>query len=223
MPEPTRVLLVDAETLLRQCLTAQLNRRRGIRVIAEVATGEEAIEQTRALVPDVVVVDPELPQGGARLVRDLCHTLPNCGVLVLASPAHKDARSALRAGAHGYLSKDCRLEDLVQAIERVHVGELVVGSDVTDTVLQALHNETPRTSGPAGMTAREGEVLQLIVEGRPNAEIARKLGITEHIVKSHLASIMEKLGLDNRVQVATWALHHGFSDGHGSDVTQAES
>src|SRR5215204_2713501 len=168
MSEQTRVLLVDAETLLRQCLTAQLNRRRGIRVIAEAATGEQAITETRTLLPDVVVVDPEVPQGGARLVRDLCHTLPNCGVLVLTSSGHKDARNALRAGAHGYLNKDCRLEDLVQAIERVHVGELVVAPDVTDIVLRALHSETPRSQGPSGMTARETEVLQRIVEGCTN-------------------------------------------------------
>ncbi|HEY8476923.1 MAG TPA: response regulator transcription factor, partial [Chloroflexota bacterium] len=134
--------------------------------------------------------------------------------VVLVLTANRDeavARRLLQAGARGYLDKDCDLDDLVHAIERVRLGELVVGSVGAETVLKALGDESPREPRPEGLTEREIEVLRLVAQGRTNTQIAAELCITEHTVKAHLAKILGKLGLDNRVQLAAYAMQRGLA------------
>lgn len=212
MSEPIRVLLVDAPTLVRRGLTALLSRKRRLRVVGAAATGSEALALARFLQPDVVVVEPTVPEGGTALVAGLCQEMVAGVVLVLT--ANRDeavARRLLQAGARGYLDKDCDLDDLVHAIERVRLGELVVGSVGAETVLKALGDESPREPRPEGLTEREIEVLRLVAQGRTNTQIAAELCITEHTVKAHLAKILGKLGLDNRVQLAAYAMQRGLA------------
>ena len=212
MSAPLRLLLVDHQALLRRCLATLLNRRRGLHVVGEAATGAEARARARALRPDVVVVEPEVPDGGPGLVADLCRELSRCSVVVLtAGDGHDAASQALRAGARGYLRKACELDDLLRAIERVRVGELVVAPEVADGVLNGLGNERSPAPRADGLTGRELEVLRLISQGRTNPEIARELSITEHTVKGHLAKILGKLRLGNRVQLATYAMQRGIA------------
>jgi DNA-binding NarL/FixJ family response regulator len=206
--EPIRVLVVDHPGLSRHGLIALLTRPRGLRVVGEADTGMEALDLAHTVRPDVVIVEPAVPGGGLKLIAELCRELPRCAILVLTEPTNDDAvGGALQAGARGYLQKSCEPEDLVRTIERVHLGELVVAAHTTPVL-----NGAGRSQGsPDGLTEREMEVLRLVARGRTNPGIAQELGITEHTAKEHLGNILDKLGLENRVQVATYAVQRGLA------------
>jgi two-component system, NarL family, nitrate/nitrite response regulator NarL len=210
---PLRLLLVDDDTLSRRCLADQLQQQPGLQVVGQAAAPSHAVAQARSLQPDVVVLDPTMPDGGPQLVAALCRAAPAGAVLVLTLDSGQgDASPLLRAGARGYLQKNCEsctFEELVLAIRRVHAGELVVAPAAATGVLQELRGEAARTPRGRELTDREYEVLQLVAQGHTNAEIARALGITEHTVKGHLVKILRKLGVDNRVQLATYAVRQG--------------
>ncbi len=220
MPDSTHaitVLIVDNAPLFRRALTALLNRRRNLRVVGESATGAEAIARAASLSPDVVVIDPAVDDGGPDLVTGLCQASPDSTVLVLALEHDDEAAGRLlQAGARGYLTKQCDPDDLMRAIERVHAGELTVARAVAATVVKALTTEPG--SGPAqdSLTEREREVLRLVARGLTNRQIAEQLCITEHTVKAHLAKILGKLGLNNRVQLTAYALQNGITQGRDS-------
>jgi DNA-binding NarL/FixJ family response regulator len=210
--KPIHLLIVDSPTLHRRSLAAVLNRRRSLQVVGDAGTGAEAIAQIRALHPDVVVVEPRVPGGGPSLIADLCQEGPSCAVLVLTgSNEESEVRQALQAGARGYLDKDREPNDLVRAIERIQAGELVVTQLAANTVLKELSGDSTSGSRPGGLTTRELEVLRLVAQGRTNPQIAQELYITEHTAKAHLAKILNKLELDNRVQLATYAMQQGLT------------
>lgn len=209
---PIRLLLVDSPTLHRRCLAAILNRRRNLRVVGEAGTAAEAIDVVGTLRPDVAVVELRVPGGGTSLVADLCRAEPACSVLVLTnSNDDAEVRHALQAGARGYLDKDREPDDLVRTIERVHAGELVVAPAAAETVMRHFSGSRSDGAGPGGLTARELEVLRLVVQGRTNPQIAQELCITDHTVKAHLTKILSKCGLENRVQLAAYALQQGIT------------
>ena len=210
MSEPIRVFLVDHHTLLRRCLAVMLNRRRGFEVVGDAASGNEALSLAGACRPDVVVVEPESPEGGVDLIARLCEEFPASAVIVLSHCYDDAAKNSLLAGARGCIDKTCEPQDLVRAIQRVHAGEIVMAPEMIDTILESLNGNEAPSPVHNGLTERELEVLQLVVAGLTNPEIARKLYITDHTVKGHLAKILGKLGLDNRVQLATYALQHGL-------------
>jgi DNA-binding NarL/FixJ family response regulator len=210
MSDPIRLLLVDHLTLPRRCLAALLNRRRGLQVVGEAAIGGAALDLARSLRPDIALVEPETPDGGPRLIEALDAEMPGA-VLVLTRSADGGLSNALRAGARGYLHMNCEPDDLVRAIERVHAGELVIAPGMADAALKELNSEPERDADATPLTERERDVLRLVTQGLTNAEIARELYITEHTTKGHLAKILSKLGLDNRVQIATYAVQNGFA------------
>jgi two-component system nitrate/nitrite response regulator NarL len=207
MPEPIRLLLIDYPTLSRRGVAALLTRRRGVRVVGEPGNGAEARVLARALRPDVIVVDTRVAGGGTRLVADLRRELPRSAVLVLTQDSGwTAATSALQAGARGYIQKSCEPDDLVRTIQRIHLGELVVASAAADRTTYLGHDDVPGSA----LTVRELEVLRLVARGRTNPGIAHDLAITEHTAKEHLTNILDKLGLENRVQIATYAVQHGL-------------
>jgi two-component system, NarL family, response regulator DevR len=130
MTAPIRLVLVDHDTLFRRCLADQLQHDPGLQVVGQAATTAAALAQVRSLQPDVVVLDPVVPDGGLQLVAELCRVASACAVLVLTlGDDTGDASSLLRAGARGYLHKNCEscdLEDIALAIRRVHTGELLI-------------------------------------------------------------------------------------------------
>lgn len=212
MNEPIRVLLVDTPALFRRSLASILNRRRSLQVVGEVGTGAEAILQLRAQHPDVIVIEPSVNGGGTALISELYREGAGCAILVLTTTREESAATlALQAGARGYLHKECEIEDLVRAIERIHAGELVVTRVAAETVVKGLSGEWQRDRPLGGLTAREIEVLQLVALGRTNPQIANELCITEHTVKAHLAKILGKMGMENRVQLVAYALQQGLT------------
>jgi two-component system nitrate/nitrite response regulator NarL len=208
---PIRVFLVDGPTLNRRCLALALSRKRRLQVVGEAADGSHALAEAPATTPDVIVVDPSVPEGGPTLVADLSQQSPQSAVVVLTQGGDESAASrALQAGARGYLQRDCEPEALFQAIDRVYHGELVVAPAFAETALTSLGGKPARASGSLDLTGREMEVLHFVALGQTNQEVARELFITEHTVKSHLAKIQGKLGLTNRVQLAAYATERGM-------------
>ena len=212
MPERTRVMLVDGSTLLRRCLALVLGRTRRLEVVAEATSAEQALAEAASAQPQVIVLDPDVPQGGPKLVADLRDSVPECALIVLtASVDGAVARRALEAGALACLEKDCEPEAVVDAILRAHGGELVMAPGLARAMIADRTASHSRASGAESPTARELEVLDLVARGYTNQGIARELVITVHTVKSHLAKLMGKLGLRNRAQLATYAAQHGMA------------
>jgi DNA-binding NarL/FixJ family response regulator len=221
--ESVRVILIDAPTLHRRCLAAFLQRRRGLQVVAQAGTGNDGLALVQSLKPDVVIVEPSVSNGGTELIAQLSQAV-NGGVVIALTDSAREAGAisvgeALQAGARGYLDKYCEPEDLIRAIERVRLGEVLVSAKA-----EAVGHEAPAggSAGPDGppLTNREREVVRLVVEGRTNADIARAMCITEHTAKGYLAQILRKLAVDNRVQLATFALQQGLGPSSDTSVLQ---
>jgi NarL family two-component system response regulator LiaR len=206
MPDPIRVLLVDDHAVVRQGLRAFLQLQPDIEVVGEASGGEAAAEVAAAAQPDVVLMDLVMPDGdGVDAIRALAAAAPGARVLVLSSFADDErVFAATQAGVAGYLLKDVEPDQLAEAIREVRRGRPVLHPDVAARMMR-------RVADPAGLpaeplTTREREVLQLIVEGFANKQIARRLLITEKTVKTHVSSILSKLGVEDRTQAAVLAI-----------------
>jgi two-component system nitrate/nitrite response regulator NarL len=212
-PETVRLVLIDAPTLSRCCLAAYLERRRGLHLVADAGTGEAGLALVQSLKPDVVIVEPSVANGGTELIAQLSQAVPGGLVITLIDRAGLagavSVSEALHAGTRAYLEKYCEPEDLIQAIERVRLGEILVSAKPEAAGHEAPAGASARPDGPP-LTNREREVVRLVAEGRTNADIARAMCITLHTAKGYLAQILRKLALDNRVQLATFALQQGL-------------
>lgn len=218
--EPIRVLIVDDHTLFRRGLRSLLETQEDIEVIGEAANGLEAVEKARELMPDLILMDIWMPQcNGLEATRKIKEEMPYVRIVMLTvSDDDYTLFEAIKAGAQGYLLKDLDPEELFALIRGVMRGEAPISRSLAARIL----NEFARNvRGEEGLdqlaapllTQREKEVLQLLVEGYTNKEIAQKLNIAENTVKNHLRNIMEKLHLQNRVQLAVYALKKGIVSG----------
>lgn len=199
-----RLLVVDDHVIVRKGLVALLNTVEGLSVIAEASDGEQAIETFRAVQPDVTLMDLRLPKlGGADAIAKIRAEFPGARFIVLTTfDGDEDIYRALQAGARGYLLKGMDAAELTDAIRSVHAGKSRIPAFVAEKLAE-------RMGGPA-LTARELEVLNRIVAGRSNKEIAGDLNISEATVKTHINSILSKLGVSDRTQAATSALQRGI-------------
>jgi DNA-binding NarL/FixJ family response regulator len=205
---PIRVLVVDDHQVVRHGLRTFLDIQDDIEVVGEAGDGGEAVERAEALHPDVMLLDLQLPSvDGVEALRMLRDRSNPTRVLVLTSftePAK--VVPALRAGAAGYLFKDVEPEALAQAIRAVHAGQVLLEPEVAAALLEGDSDD-----GRAGaLTEREREVLAEIARGRSNREIARALVLSEKTVKTHVSSILAKLGLADRTQAALFAVRSGL-------------
>ena len=206
--QPITVLLVDDHAVVREGLRAFLSLQPDLRVVGEAADAAQAVELARRLRPRVVLMDLVLPQrDGVDAIRELRSALPQVRVLVLSSFVD-DARvfAALQAGAAGYLLKDLQPEALAEAIRQVDRGLPALHPQVAARLVH--HAVEP--AGLADFTPRERDVLRLLADGFANKEIARKLGISEKTVKTHVSNILPKLGVQDRTQAALAAVRRGL-------------
>ena len=216
MSTEIRVLLVDDHTLFRSGIRMLLSRQADIQVVGEAADGAEGVKQARALSPDVVLLDLNMPGlSGLEALQLLLQDMPGLAVLMLTvSEDADDLGAALRVGARGYLLKNIDADYLVASIRRAHAGEAVIAEDMTAKLVQQF-----RMAGQAPvaevektrLTPRETEILTCLALGDSNKVIARKLDVAESTVKIHVQSILKKLGLTSRVQAAVYAVEHGLS------------
>jgi two-component system response regulator NreC len=206
-----RILIADDHGVLRAGLRALLNSALDMHVTAEASNGEEALELAARLSPDIVLLDISMPRlDGIAVTRRLKQTAPNSRVLIMTM--HEDTgllREALRAGAAGYIVKRAVESELITAIQAVCRGELYVHPALTRSLFLELSPEPPARDAEA-LTPREVEVLQLIAEGYTNRQIGAALSLSVRTVESHRASIMDKLGLHSRVELAKYAAERGL-------------
>ena len=211
-----RVLLVDDQALVRAGFRMILDAEAAIEVVGEAADGRDAIDQVRSLRPDVVLMDIRMPElDGLEATRRLKASGERPRVLILTTfDLDEYVYEALRAGASGFLLKDTPPEQLVSAIHVIAQGEALLSPSITRRVISEFVKGTgpkPQAQFPRlqELTARELEVMKLIARGLSNAEIAKSLYVSETTVKTHVARILMKLNLRDRVQVVVLAYEAG--------------
>ena len=210
-----RVLIADDQDLVRTGLGMILDAQPGIEVVGLVANGREAVEQARRLRPDVCLFDIRMPElNGIEATRILAGADvddPMPVVVITTFDLDEYVHDALKAGARGFLLKDAGPELLVQAIHAAANGDALIAPSVTARLLSAFASGSRSTPAQPvePLTEREEEVLLTVARGRTNAEIAEELYISLSTVKTHLGSLMNKLGARNRVEIAMWAYETG--------------
>ncbi|MFI7124263.1 response regulator [Nonomuraea sp. NPDC050153] len=205
-----KVLLVDDQQLMRQGLRKLLEIEDGIEVAGEAADGEEALLVAEGCRPDVALVDARMPRmNGVELISHLSARHPEVASIVLSTFDEDDyIFGALRAGAVGYLLKDCTPEELVDSVRRAGRGETVLASPVAARLVAEIRRTPPTPAVPAAprdgerLSAREAQVAALIAAGASNREIAARLRLTEGTVKNHVSSLLRKFGLRDRTRLA---------------------
>ena len=202
-----RVLVADDHAVVRQGLRTFLELQEDIEVVADVADGRQALVAVAEHDPDVVLMDLVLPEvDGVEAIRRIASERPDIRVIALTSFLDDDKLfPAVRAGAAGYLLKDVEPAELVKAIRTVHAGEGLVHPAVAARLMEEVAAAGGREARDS-LTARERQVVDLIARGLSNKRIALELGISEKTVKTHVSSILGKLGLTDRTQVALHAV-----------------
>ncbi|MFE9428708.1 response regulator [Kitasatospora sp. NPDC006697] len=220
---PLTVLIADDQPLVRRGLALILSPAPGVRVVAEAANGEQAVELARLHRPSVVVMDIRMPVlDGVQATERLSRELPDCRVLALSTfDMDEYVVAALRAGAAGFLPKDVSPEELLAAVRTVHSGEAAVAPRLLTRLLAAYvtaPGPPPRPgtgaaaqpAGSAELTAREVEVWRLIAEGLDNNEIAQAMQISASTVKNHITNVFGKLRVRDRAQAVIAAYESGL-------------
>jgi DNA-binding NarL/FixJ family response regulator len=208
-----RVLIVDDHAVVREGLRSFLELQEGIEVAGEASDGEQAVALASELAPDVVLMDLVMPgSDGVGAMRALRSRLPQARVIVLTSFLDDDRLlPAIQAGASGYLLKNVAPRELARAIRAAHRGEAMIDPTVAARLLHALAAGRQIESIEAErLTARERQVLELIVAGCANKRIAVELGISEKTVKAHVGHVLAKLGVSDRTQAALLAVREGL-------------
>ncbi|MDR0415940.1 MAG: response regulator transcription factor [Propionibacteriaceae bacterium] len=221
MTSPITVLIADDQSLRRMGFAMVLKAEDDIAVVGEAADGPAAVAQVAALRPDIVLMDVRMPGcDGIEATRQIVQTFPDTRVIVLTTfDLDEYAIGAINAGASGFLLKDVRPHDLVTAIRAVASGEATISPRVTRRMLDlfaghlpsAAEASAPATDPLAVLTPRERDVFDGVVAGHSNAEIGSRLSVSETTVKTHVANILTKLGLRDRVQVVVWAYQNGLA------------
>jgi len=209
-----RILLVDDHAIVREGVRAVLEQYEDLLVVGECGSGDEALLRCEELMPDIAVLDLKMPGiGPVETIRGLRQRLTGVRVLVFTSFGEDHlVRATLDAGASGFLIKDALQEDLVRAIRSVAAGQPYLAPAAQRQLMELLRGTPTQREA---LTPRETDVLRLIAEGMSNKQIGRKLDLTEGTVKGYVSQILAKLQLQDRTQIALYAVRHGLAgEGH---------
>ena len=213
--QPIRVLIADDQSLLRRSLAIIINEASDLTTVGEAATGNQAVDFARELVPDVILMDLRMPDGdGIEATRAITAdpSLSTCRVLVLTMfELDEYVQNALRAGASGFLLKDTAPDQLLDAIRRTHSGESLFAPAILTRLIEHYVRRPPRQAPRLGtLTERETEVLGLVGQGLSNDEIATNLTVSIKTVKTHIGSLLSKLAARDRAQLVIAAYESGL-------------
>jgi len=211
-----RVVLVDDQALIRTGFKMILETEDDIEVVGEASDGEQAISMTRSVRPDVVLMDVQMPtmdglEATGRIVRDA--NVPSRIVILTTFERDDYVFEALRAGASGFLLKNAPPEELVHAVRVVAAGDALLAPSVTRKVIEGFIRRPAHRSNEAELrrlTERETEILQLLATGKSNSELADHLFVGEGTIKTHVSSVLTKLGLRDRMQAVIFAYESGL-------------
>lgn len=212
-----RLLVCDDHALFRRGLIATVEEISGIEVLGEAATVEEAVALAEELAPDVVLMDVRMPGGGGiEATRRILELVPGTRILMLTvSDDPDDLLEAIKAGAAGYLLKEVSSQEITGAVRAVHAGSNPLSPSLADKLMaefMQLGEEAAGTSRAPRLNPRELEVLRLVAHGHSNRAIGEKLEISQNTVKNHVANILEKLHLHNRMEAAIYAVKERLID-----------
>jgi DNA-binding NarL/FixJ family response regulator len=210
-----RILLADDHVLFRKGLAQLLNSQPDFEVIGEATDGNEAIAKIKALKPDVILMDINMPNcSGFEATRRIKTQHPDVQVVVLTvSEDENDLKAAVQSGANGYLLKDLSPEILFQQLRGLVSGQVPISRAMMGKLFHQLAQKdqsSPRPVANSALSDRESQVLALVVNGFSNQEIADELGIARNTAKNHLHNILGKLGVKNRAQATAYAIQHGL-------------
>jgi len=210
-----RVLVVDDQQLIRDGIASMLDIQPGVAVVGTAKNGQEALEQASALAPDIILMDIHMPvMNGIEATLKLRQQIPESQVVMLTTFDDESyIIRSLQAGACGYLLKDIAVDELAQAVKLAHAGVYQLAPEIAGKLVGNLRVESqPKAPRPSelGLTKRELEVLKLIARGATNREIAEQLFVSQGTVKNHVSSILNRLGLRDRMQAALFAIENNL-------------
>jgi DNA-binding NarL/FixJ family response regulator len=218
--EPNSILIADDHALFREGLRELIGHWDDFHLVGEVENGQEALGFCRKLIPDIILMDVNMPvMGGVEATKRIQEEFPSvCVVMLTMSVDEQNLFEAIKAGARGYVLKDVHARQLHNSLRGVLQGESVLSGSVAAKVLSEFKHLQHGTSEILtdenrfeALTERETQILQLVVDGLSNAEIAAKLFLSDQTIKKLLSDVMQKLHLNNRVQVAAYALRKGLA------------
>lgn len=212
IPAKIRVMITDDHPVVREGLSAMLSREKDIEVVAEAANGNEAIEKARDLKPDIVLMDLRMPEvDGVEAMRRIRTENPDIKFIVLTTYDNDEyIFQGIEAGARAYLLKDSPREEMFKAIRVVSEGGSMIEPAVAGKVLDRFAALSRQVQIPETLSEREVEILKLIAQGTSNKIIATSLNIGESTVKTHIQSIFNKLGVNDRTEAVTEAIKKGI-------------
>ncbi len=214
--EPLRVLLVDDHVLFRKGIASLLSARSDMTVVAEASDGVEAVQIARETLPDVILMDINMPkQDGLETVKIIKQEMPHIQIVMLTvSDDDEDLFEAIKNGAKGYLLKNLEPQELYSMLDGIREGEAAISGKMATRILKEFRQPaaevTQEVRNLDQLTDREVDVLEEVVTGATNKEIAKRLHITENTVKIHLRNILDKLQVQNRIQAAVRAVREGL-------------
>jgi DNA-binding NarL/FixJ family response regulator len=215
MPRVIQIVIADDHRLFRHGLRTLLEQDKNFVVIAEAKNGREAINCAAKHSADLFIMDITMPDmNGIEATRRICRILPNVKVLILSMHSHRRfVIETLKAGAKGYLLKDCAFEELLAAIRQIMNGKIYLSADIADNMLREYIGSTGEKEKSAFTTlsVREREILQLIVEGKSTKQIAYSLGISVKTVETHRSKIMNKLKIRTIAELTKYAIREGLT------------
>jgi two-component system response regulator DegU len=213
-PQTVRIFIVDDQTIFRESLAAVLGLQKDFQILGHAGSLTEARSTISKAHPDILLLDIKLNgSNGLDLLRELPEISPKTKAIVISgSNIEQDAVQAMRMGARGYLVKDCATELFMKCIRKVHVGEIWLNGKMTEAVLGALSGKPGDNQAPEknDLSRRELEVIQLVIQGYKNRDIANKLFISEKTVKNHLSAIFNKLGVSDRLELTLYVFEKRF-------------
>ncbi|RNA66298.1 response regulator [Alteribacter keqinensis] len=203
------IMIIDDHAVLRDGLKTIFSMEDDFTVVAEAETAKEALEKLTGIIPDVIIMDINLPgENGVDLTKRIKEKYKGIKVLILTMHKHEEYfMAAIRNGADGYVLKDAPSEEVVTAVRTLMTGEAVIPSSMTRTLL-TMHQQPEQEKADKELTEREKEVLDCLVKGLSNKEVAEELLISDKTVKIHVSNIFKKLGVKSRSQAVIHAIQH---------------